>query len=227
MLGAGKIGKGEAVSLIEQARDAALEAQTQEIIRDRQAVSLLDETVHSLSADLLINKDTIIDLNEQLKGLNDRLDNLKKFAESQLTDTGAKKDSNVVQVETTGTQVNSVQGYKGGGLIQGSGTPTSDSVPILASRNEYMQPAAAVDLYGVDFMEKIRNLQVNPQAATAIANPVQTQLAKPDRTTTDALQPVTIQVGDLNLKALAQPERVKSFEAKVRVQSLKTGRSST
>jgi hypothetical protein len=97
----------------------------------------------------------------------------------------------------------------------------------MASKNEYMQPAAAVDLYGVDFMEKIRSLQVNPQAATAIANPIQTQLAKPDRTTTDALQPVTIQVGDLNLKALAQPERVKSFEAKVRVQSLKTGRSST
>ncbi len=51
-------------------------------------------------------------------------------------------------------------GFAGGGLIQGVGTPTSDSNLIWASVNEFMQPARAVQYYGVSFMEAIRNLQL-------------------------------------------------------------------
>lgn len=44
-----------------------------------------------------------------------------------------------------------------GGLITGPGTRTSDDIPIMASNWEFMQPAAAVDYYGVEFMEAVRH----------------------------------------------------------------------
>lgn len=52
-----------------------------------------------------------------------------------------------------------IGGYAGGGAIRGAGTKTSDSVPILASDGEFMQRAAAVDYYGLDFMHAVNNLQ--------------------------------------------------------------------
>ena len=43
-----------------------------------------------------------------------------------------------------------------GGYISGPGTSTSDSIHIMASDGEFMQPADAVAHYGVGFMEAIR-----------------------------------------------------------------------
>ncbi len=51
-------------------------------------------------------------------------------------------------------------GFASGGLIRGAGGPTSDSNLIWASVNEFMQPARAVQYYGVSFMEAVRNLQL-------------------------------------------------------------------
>lgn len=44
-----------------------------------------------------------------------------------------------------------------GGLLAGPGTGTSDSILLRGSNGEYMQSAAAVSYYGVDFMDKINN----------------------------------------------------------------------
>lgn len=49
----------------------------------------------------------------------------------------------------------SVGGFKRGGAINGAGSATSDSIPILASNGEYMHNAAAVDYYGVAMMDAI------------------------------------------------------------------------
>lgn len=43
-----------------------------------------------------------------------------------------------------------------GGEIFGPGTSRSDSVPVMASRGEFMQPADSVQHYGRDFMEAVR-----------------------------------------------------------------------
>lgn len=55
-----------------------------------------------------------------------------------------------------------------GGSIYGPGTKTSDSVPIWASRGEFMQPAHAVDYYGADAMEAIRKKEI-PRDALRLA----------------------------------------------------------
>lgn len=45
--------------------------------------------------------------------------------------------------------------YAEGGLIRGPGTTTSDSIPAWLSDREYVVNAAAVDHYGVDFMDRV------------------------------------------------------------------------
>lgn len=66
--------------------------------------------------------------------------------------------ANVAQIRSQNTS------FAGGGQIRGPGTKTSDSIPIWASDGEFMQRAAAVDYYGVDFMHAINNLQLPKQA---------------------------------------------------------------
>lgn len=52
-----------------------------------------------------------------------------------------------------------------GGLIEGPGTPTSDSIPVRLSNGEYVVRASMVDKYGVPFLEAI-NKGVLPSMAT-------------------------------------------------------------
>jgi TP901 family phage tail tape measure protein len=49
--------------------------------------------------------------------------------------------------------------YAGGGPLYGPGTGTSDSFLIAASNGEYMQRKAAVDHYGLGFMNAVNSLQ--------------------------------------------------------------------
>jgi hypothetical protein len=51
-------------------------------------------------------------------------------------------------------------GYAGGGLIQGPGTETSDSILARLSRNEYVIPAYATHHYGSGFFDQLRRLQI-------------------------------------------------------------------
>ncbi|MGW0131888.1 hypothetical protein [Streptomyces sp. NPDC003299] len=48
-----------------------------------------------------------------------------------------------------------IPGFPGGGLLQGPGTPTSDSIPIWASTGEYVVKAASVAKYGVKFLDAL------------------------------------------------------------------------
>lgn len=52
--------------------------------------------------------------------------------------------------------VSHVGGYAGGGAIRGEGSGTSDSIPIMASNGEYMQPASSHAYYGTAFMDAVR-----------------------------------------------------------------------
>jgi hypothetical protein len=53
-------------------------------------------------------------------------------------------------------QGGAIPGFRpGGGLLQGPGTPTSDSILMWGSTGEFMMRAAAVDKYGVKFMEAV------------------------------------------------------------------------
>jgi hypothetical protein len=47
-----------------------------------------------------------------------------------------------------------------GGLVQGPGSSTSDSVPARLSNGEYVLRANAVKYYGTDFMNSLNQMQV-------------------------------------------------------------------
>lgn len=51
------------------------------------------------------------------------------------------------------------EGAATGGLITGPGTETSDSIPILASVNEFMMQARAVRHYGTGFMHAVNSME--------------------------------------------------------------------
>jgi hypothetical protein len=53
-----------------------------------------------------------------------------------------------------------------GGFVNGPGTSTSDSVPIMASNGEFMMNAQAVSRYGPRFMDSLNRGEYNPQTAT-------------------------------------------------------------
>ncbi|MFD8404670.1 hypothetical protein ACFV1G_08300 [Streptomyces anulatus] len=57
--------------------------------------------------------------------------------------------------------------YAGGGPIEGPGTSTSDSIPIWASRGEFMVKAASVAKYGVSFLKAVNDGTLNLRSASA------------------------------------------------------------
>jgi TP901 family phage tail tape measure protein len=59
-----------------------------------------------------------------------------------------------------------------GGYISGPGTTTSDSIPALLSDREYVQRAAAVDFYGVPFMDAVNSLSFPKPQRLAAGGPV-------------------------------------------------------
>ena len=59
--------------------------------------------------------------------------------------------------------------FKDGGWITGPGTPTSDSVPILASRDEFMVNAAAA-AQSPNLLEAINNREINDNILRAVAS---------------------------------------------------------
>lgn len=47
-----------------------------------------------------------------------------------------------------------------GGIVEGPGTTTSDSIPALLSRREFVQRARAVEYYGVDVMYALNSMRI-------------------------------------------------------------------
>lgn len=71
------------------------------------------------------------------------------------------------------------QGLATGGVVRGPGSETSDSIPIWASRNEFMHNAAAHKFWGTDFMQAINRrdmgsviARMRPQLKLAGGGPV-------------------------------------------------------
>jgi TP901 family phage tail tape measure protein len=60
--------------------------------------------------------------------------------------------------------------YATGGLIRGAGSGVSDSVPILASNGEFVVSAAAVNAYGVDFMNSLNQMKLGRMSFSATAS---------------------------------------------------------
>lgn len=228
LLSTGKVSKGEAISLTEQAREVAIGLNEQDIQDQTRQVQFLTDEVSHLSSELNLSRYAEQDLKTSVDTLTQSLDNLKKTVEDNALLAGNQPQAgkDVVQVETSGTQVNSVQGLAEGGLVTGPGGPKEDRVPLMGSHGEFMQPTKAVNLYGKDFMESIRSLKINPEVARAVAKPTNSIVPKANRVITNSLQPVTFKLGEASITAMAEADQVPGFQTALRVQRLKSGRRS-
>ncbi|MFJ6810660.1 hypothetical protein ACIQRK_32430 [Streptomyces anulatus] len=70
------------------------------------------------------------------------------------------------QARTSGSHGSQLK-YAGGGPIEGPGTSTSDSVPIWASKGEFMVKARSVAKYGVSFLKAVNDGTLNLRGAAA------------------------------------------------------------
>jgi hypothetical protein len=99
--------------------------------------------------------------------------------------------------------------FAAGGLITGPGTGTSDSVPLWGSHGEYMQRAAAVAYYGLDFMHAINSMRL-PRFASGGAigsvRPAALAMGGAGGPTTG----LTLVIGEEVYSGLTAPERVAS-----------------
>ncbi|MEV6473874.1 hypothetical protein, partial [Streptomyces sp. NPDC051657] len=73
------------------------------------------------------------------------------------------------QARTSGSHGSQLK-YAGGGPIEGPGTSTSDSVPIWASKGEFMVKAKSVAKYGVSFLKAVNDGTLNLRGASAGAS---------------------------------------------------------
>ena len=95
---------------------------------------------------------------------------------AQITTQLALVQSKTITITTN--RVSTGEGKASGGLIDGPGTSTSDSIPIWASAGEYMQPASAVSHYGLSFMEAVRSRRFPKQPGFANGGKVSKDAAK-------------------------------------------------
>ena len=62
------------------------------------------------------------------------------------------------------------KGYKDGGMVLGPGTSTSDSIPAMLSRGEFVVQASAVNKYGPDFLNALNQMRVSMPASAAVSS---------------------------------------------------------
>jgi hypothetical protein len=60
--------------------------------------------------------------------------------------------------------------YRNGGKVKGPGTPTSDSVPAMLSKDEYVIPSDVVDALGVTFFDTLLKLHHTPTRTRSQGN---------------------------------------------------------
>jgi hypothetical protein len=62
------------------------------------------------------------------------------------------------------------KGYKDGGMVFGAGSSTSDSIPAMLSRGEFVIQASAVNRYGPDFLNALNQMRVSMPASAAVSS---------------------------------------------------------
>jgi tape measure domain-containing protein len=83
-----------------------------------------------------------------------------------ISDSGPKKPSvDLLPVEERFLNETRPKLKAAGGFISGPGTATSDSIPAMLSNGEYVVKGAAVDKYGINFLDKV-NQGMLPKFAT-------------------------------------------------------------
>jgi len=106
-----------------------------------------------------LGQDQLVTIKPQSEELDSKINQIEETLNKEYVVRIRYNELNRPQGFAGGGQI-TVPGFAGGGRIVGPGTPTSDSILIAASRDEFMMRNAAVKKYGLDFMYALNNLQL-------------------------------------------------------------------
>lgn len=100
----------------------------------------------------------------EIKAKIDDLQNKIRAAQKELDRLQSKTINVSVMVKQYGSTdaLRRLSGYATGGLVEGPGTGTSDSIPAMLSRGEYVLPASVVKRVGLKSLEDLRKGKGNP-----------------------------------------------------------------
>jgi SLT domain-containing protein len=114
-------------------------------------------------------KSALADLKDWRQKTQEQIDEIK--GKKVTISVTARADFNALRKKMGGlpgvstTNLQRMTGMREGGLAEGPGTTTSDSIFARLSKREFVQPAEATDYYGVGFMEAVRR-RLLPRYAT-------------------------------------------------------------
>ncbi len=127
------------------------------------ADTLRDELIYQMNQ---IPEDITTDITAETSVATSAVSKFVDFANARL----AQIKDKTVTVKTVYTSSGSASynfkgtpvGFSNGGLVSGTGTGTSDSIPARLSSGEFVVRAAAVGKYGVDFFNSLNQMQSAP-----------------------------------------------------------------
>lgn len=126
-------------------------------------------------------------------------------------------------------QAQAVLNRRDGGIVEGPGTGTSDSIRANLSNGEFVEPADVVKRYGEDFFEKLRNSQIPVEAIRAV-NVAPTNPGKFENSVLKAMEqknnftPVQFNIEGNKIDTRAESSAVIQFQQAMQLQALKQGR---
>ena len=188
----------------------------------RQAKDLIESAQGAASE---INTTDIIDAETKVMDLENVQTGLLEETRKATAAQKRLADSIDMLNSTMGGNLPAVEGYADGGLIRGAGGPKQDNVNINASAGEFMQPVAAVQKYGKDFMERVRNLQVDPGILRAISANPKVISGTGGATQQKDKQVAIFKLGDATITTEANVDAVKQFQGALKIMALKKGRT--
>jgi hypothetical protein len=120
-------------------------------------------------------------LPSQRAGIETKIDNLTKTLRTQQTNARplqmtvsatlqALQAAKAAVPKSTINGLSPIMFKKNGGLVNGPGSGTSDSVSAMLSNGEYVLRANAVKYYGTDFMNSLNQMQVQSGASQGGSN---------------------------------------------------------
>ena len=143
-----------------------------------EAKTAITKKITELTADLKVvpSLQGAVIISNQITALNKMLAQLVT-ADSSLKNAKSLSYSAAVGYDNQRTSIikaiaagNFTGKYAAGGLVQGPGSGVSDSIPSLLSNGEFVMTAAAVNTYGVDFMNSLNQMKLGRMSFSGTAS---------------------------------------------------------
>lgn len=220
-----RLGEAEKQALEAQGKQREQEAAAQESAADaiESQIQAAEQRIQALKTTLAEPVSIAADISQaeqQIEALKTRLDALQDRTVTVTVNT----------IETSTPGADEPPGFWSGGHVRGPGTGTSDSILARLSNGEYVLRAAAVQRYGLSFLNRINQLRMPRFAGGGLVSstsslarsPLMSVATAPDR---PSGTPINLDFGSLGrFQTHAEPDIAASIVKVFRTAAMQRGR---